>query len=171
VAGGLFLGACDSGSGKSNQDAAEATTTSTPRVTVPAALDPALGPPCTVATGALVSEKLGLSLTGPNLDQGPTATVCTYDNPSVRSESATIQLQYKATAASFAHTRTGFSGHGEQVADVPGLGDEAYRATLSIGNVTNTTLVARKGATEVLITTTAPAERVPALMTAILALV
>jgi hypothetical protein len=35
----------------------------------------------------------------------------------------------------------------------------------------NTTLVARRGPIEVLITTTAPSDRIPALMTAVLALV
>ena len=168
--GGLLLGACDSGSGSkaTSGGATETTATSSPRVTAPSALD---GPPCTVATAALVSEKLGFTLSGPNVDRGPAATVCTYDNPTVRSQSATVQLQDQATPASFAKGRDGFSSHGERVAAVGGLGDEAYSASLSVANITNTTLVARKGSTEVLITTTAPADRLPALMTAILALV
>jgi hypothetical protein len=173
---GLLLGGCDSGSVASH-GAAETTTAPSPRVTVPSALDPSAtaaaptGPSCTVATAALVGGKLGFLLTGPNVDRGPAATICTYDNPSNQAQSATVQLTTGATPDSFAKTRTGFAGHGEVVADVAGLGDQAYSATLSVANVTNTTLVARKGTTEVLITTTAPADRVPGLMTAILALV
>jgi hypothetical protein len=179
VAAGLILGGCNSGSKHSSNGAAETTTAPTPRVTVPSALDPsataatagaAAGPPCTLATAALVSQKLGFVLTGPNVDRGPAATICTYDNPSNQAQSATVQVTTGATAASFATGRRGFAGHGEIVADAAGLGDEAYSATLTVGNVTNTTLVARKGGNEVLITTTAPAERIPALMTAILAL-
>jgi hypothetical protein len=183
VAGlGLGLGACDSGSKTSSNGAAVTTTTSSPRVTIPSALDPsstattaaagaAAGPPCTVATSALVGGKLGFALTGPNVDRGPTATICTYDNPSTPAQAATVQITTGATPASFAKTRQGFAGHGEVMADVAGLGDQAYSATLAVANVTNTTLVARKGGTEVLITTTAPADRVPGLMTAILALI
>lgn len=180
VAVGLGLGACDSGSKASSKGAAETTTAPSPRVTVPSALDPsatattagvAAGPPCTIATAALVGGKLGFPLTGPNVDRGPAATICTYDNPANQAQSATVQITAGATPASFAKGRTGFAGHGEVVADVTGLGDQAYSATLAVANVTNTTLVARKGTNEVLITTTAPAAAVPGLMTAILALI
>jgi len=182
AAAGLVLGACDSESKASGHGAAETTTTTSSRVTAPSALDPsataapagsAPGPPCTVATAALVGNTLGFgpALTGPNVDRGPTATICTYDNPSRQAESATVQITAQATPASFASGRNGFATHGEAVTDVAGLGDQAYSATLSVANVTNTTLVARKGSTEVLINTTAPADRVPALMTAILSLI
>jgi hypothetical protein len=169
----LTVGGCHSGSGSASSAGEERTQTSAePRVTAPSALaDAAAGPPCTVATAALVGSKLGFSLTGPNLDRGPAATICTYDNPSNRAQSATVQITSGATPAGFAQTRNGFAGHGETVTDLPGLGDQAYSATLSMANVTNTTLVARKGSTEVLVTTTAPADRVPALMTAVLALI
>ena len=144
---------------------------STPRDAGPGAAvaGPAPGPPCTVATAALVSAKLGFVLTGPNVDREPGATICTYDNPSNQAQSATVQLQYQVTAAAFATERNGFSSHGETTTDVPGLGEEAYAASLTIASVTNSTLVARKGTQEVLITSTAPTDRLPALMTAILA--
>jgi hypothetical protein len=184
AAAGLLLGACASSSTASSNGAAE-TTTSAPRVTAPSALDPsatgsagapggaaaAPAPPCTIATAALVSGKLGFALTGPNVDRGPAATICTYDNPSSQAQSATVQITAQATPASFAAGRNGFAGHGEVVSDVSGLGDQAYSATLSVANVTNTTLVARKGSNEVLITTTAPTGAVPGLMAAILALI
>jgi hypothetical protein len=177
----VLAGGCGSGSKSSSHGAAG--TTSSPRVTVPSALDPSAsastsstapvvaGPQCTVATAALVGARLGFTLTGPNIDRGPAATICTYDNPSNQSQSATVQITTGATPAGFANGRRGFAGHGETVSDVAGLGDEAYSATLSVANVTNTTLVVRKGSNEVLITTTAPADRVPALMTAVLALI
>jgi len=176
VVGGV-AGGCRSGSAPSSSHGR--TEITTPPVTVPSALPgatattpaAAAGPSCTVATAALVGAKLGFGLSGPNVDRGPAATICTYDNPANRARSATVQITAGATAASFAQTRSGFATHGETVSDVAGLGDEAYSATLSVANVTNTTLVARKGSTEVLITTTAPAGRVPALMTAVLALV
>jgi hypothetical protein len=176
AAGALLLGACDSGSKSSSNGAAE-TSSSSSKVTVPSALSSsttagvALGPPCTTVTAALVSEKLGYALVGPNVDRGPAAMICTYDNPAKQSESATVQFSYQATSESYAKSRTGFSSHGEQVTDVAGLGDEAFSATLSVANITNTTLVARKGGNEVLITTTAPADKVPVLMKAILALI
>ena len=135
------------------------------------AAPPVPGPACTVVTAALVSGKLGFDLTGPNLDRGPAATICTYDNPSDRAQSATVEITNGATAASFATGRNAFASHRETVTGVAGLGDEAYSASLSMANITNTTLVARKGSVEVLITTTAPAARVPALMTAVLAFV
>jgi len=174
----VVAGGCGAGSKAASHGTAE--TTGSPRVTVPSALDPSAspstaaavpGPQCTVATAALVSAKLGFTLTGPNLDHGPAATICTYDSPSNQSQSATVQITTGATPASFAKGRTGFAGHGETVSDIAGLGDQAFSATLSMANVTNTTLVARKGSNEVLITTTAPADRVPALMTAVLALI
>ena len=118
-----------------------------------------------------MGRELGFSLTGPNVDRGPASTICTYDNPSNQAQSATLQITTGATPASFATDRNGFASHRETVTDVPGLGDEAYSATLSVANITNTTLVVRRGSVEVLITTTAPADRVPPLMTAILALV
>ena len=181
VAGlGLGLGACDSGSKAASNGKADTTTAPSPRVTAPSALDPsatattaaaAAGPPCTIASATLVSGKLGFSLIGPNVDRGPSATICTYDNPANQAQSATVQITAGATPASFAKGRTGFAGHGEVVSDVAGLGDEAYSATLAVANVTNTTMVARKGSNEVLINTTAPAAAVPGLMTAILALI
>jgi hypothetical protein len=172
VAPGLLLGACDSGSKAKVHGATETTTASSPTVTAPSALaGAAAGPPCTVATAALVSQKLGFTLSGPNVDRGPAATICTYDNPSSTAQSATVQITAQATPATFAASRNGFAGHGEVVSDIPGLGDQAYSATLSVANVTNTTLVARKGSNEVLITTTAPAGTVPGLMAAILALI
>ena len=171
VVGGLLLGACHSGSTAASHGTAESATTATaadsPGVTAPSVP----GPACTVASAALVSSKLGVTLTGPNLDQGPAATICTYDDPSNQPQSATVQVTTGATTASFASGRSGFASHGETVTDVVGLGNEAYSATLSVANITNTTMVARKGSVEVLITTTAPADRVPALMTAVLALV
>ena len=170
VVGGLLLGACHSATGASHGTAESATTATaadSPGVTAPSVP----GPACTVASAALVSSKLGVTLTGPNLDQGPAATICTYDNPSNQPQSATVQVTKGATTASFASGRRGFASHGETVTDVVGLGNEAYSATLSVANITNTTMVARKGSVEVLITTTAPADRVPALMTAVLALV
>jgi hypothetical protein len=174
VGAGLLAGGCHSGSGSSSASQGRTETSAEPRVTAPSALAGAAdstGPPCTVATAALVGSKLGFTLTGPNVDRGPAATICTYDNPSDRAQSATVQITSGATAAGFAQTRNGFAGHGEAVTDVAGLGDEAYSATLTMANVTNTTLVARKGSTEVLVTTTATADRVPALMTAVLALI
>jgi hypothetical protein len=177
LAGAFLLAACASGSKSASHGATEqrtatsATTTPAPpapRVTVPSAL---ASPECTVAGAALVSQKLGFALTGPNVDRGPTATICTYDNPSNQAQTATVQITSGATAASFAGGRNGFASHREIVTDVPGLGDQAYQATLTVANITNTTLVARTGGTEVLITTTAPADRVLALMTAVLALV
>src|SRR5437764_546350 len=140
AAAGLVLGACDSASKASSHGAAQTTTTTTgsSRVTAPSALDPsaraatagaAPGPPCTVATAALVSEKLGFVLSGPNLDRGPAATICTYDNPTHQAQSATVQITAQATPASFASGRNGFASHGEAVTDVPGLGDQAYSAT------------------------------------------
>jgi len=170
VVGGLLVGACSSGSKTSSHGAAE-TTTSSPPVSGPAAPAAVAGPACTVATAALVTAKLGFALTGPNVDRGPAATICTYDNPSNQAQSATVQITTGASPASFATGRNGFAGHGEAVTDVSGLGEQAYSATLSVANVTNTTLVARQGSNEVLITTTAPADRLPGLMTAILALV
>jgi hypothetical protein len=174
LAGTLLLGACGSGAKSASHGATEdrtatsATTAAAPRVTLPSALTT---PECTVVDAALVSQKLGFALTGPNVDRGPTATICTYDNPSNQAQTATVQITSGATAASFASGRNGFASHREIVTDVPGLGDEAYQATLTVANITNTTLVARTGGTEVLITTTAPADRVSALMTAVLALV
>jgi hypothetical protein len=177
LAAGLLLAAgCNRSHTSSPGAVATTTTASTSKVTMPAAPDPSatagpqLGPPCTIATAALVSGKLGFALTGPNVDRAPTATVCTYDNPSRQAESATVQIRHQVTPESFATARSGFASHGEPVAAVPGLGDEAYSASLSVAKITNSTLVARKGTEEILITTTAPADRLPALMTAILTL-
>jgi hypothetical protein len=168
VLSAAVLSGCGSGSKAAGPAAASPTVTASPALASP---PPPVGPQCAVATAALVSEKLGFALTGPNVDRGPAATICTYDNAANRAQSATVQLTTGATAETFTRGRSGFAGHGETVSDVTGLGDQAYSATLSVANVTNTTLVARKASTEVLITTTAPAERVPMLMAAVLALV
>jgi len=167
---GLLLTGCDSGGG-AKAESSTATAPATTQTTAAAEPAPSGGPECTLATPALVGEQLGFTLTAPNVDRGPTATVCTYDSPSDRSQTATIQVQTRATAESFARGREGFATHGEPVTAVAGLGDEAYTASLTVARSTNTTLVARKGNIEVLITTTAPADRVQRLMTALLPLV
>jgi hypothetical protein len=158
----MLVGGCNSDGGPKTTSSGAA---------VPATEPATGGPACTVATAALVSEKLGFTLQGPNVDRGPAATVCTYDNPSMPLQAATIQVQTQATSEGFAKGRDGFATHGEPVTAVAGLGDEAYSASLTVTSTTNTTLVARRGPIEVLITTTAPSDRIPALMTAILALV
>jgi hypothetical protein len=129
--------------------AAPAATSGSPS---PAASAAATKPGCDLAPGSLVTAQLGVAVGDPEVTTTTLVTTCLYpagSNPA----GVIIRFQIREDHAGFLVGRAGFSSS----ADVSGVGDEAYSNVLA----SITTLVARKGTVEILITAHAglPAER------------
>ena len=94
-----------------------------------------------------------------------TVTVCTY-----RQSAGTVIVRFDtaSSAAKFAAAKAGFGSHGETAVTASGFGDEAFTSTLGAGNYTTSTIVVRKGSTELLITGPGSIAQVEALATQVL---
>jgi hypothetical protein len=103
----------------------------------------------------------------PNKTVSGIVTVCTY--VSAKSGTVLVRFQTKEDAAGFAVGRQGFESSGQKTTDVSGLGDQAFSSTLGGGTIAVTTVVARKGEVEVLVTSRAPVDKETALITTIFA--
>lgn len=162
----IVAGAC-----RGSDDGDDAATSARPEKTTAIEGSAPPAPPagsCDSFPLTLVQGKLGLTgIKGPISEVKGGARLCEYNNTDT-SPAATIQINSAATEASFAKTRNGFTKNGAPVTPVAGLGDEAYSATFTY-RITSRTLVVRRGATEVLITSTASADAIRALMDSVLA--
>ncbi len=95
----------------------------------------------------MVGSALGKTVGEPTMQDNPPVRLCYYGIGS-NARAVLVRYQTGTSADYFAQARAGFESHGEKTADVAGVGDQAYSSLL--GSVS--TLVARKGGTEVLIT-------------------
>jgi hypothetical protein len=103
-------------------------------------------------TAAKINAALGLGVNEPTVNGTGAVRVCMYTPAPGKSGNAIVRFQGKNDAAQFAAAKAIFKNSGQPMADMSGVGDEAYSSTLSAGNVVNNTIVARKGSLEILVT-------------------
>ena len=89
--------------------------------------------------------------------------VCTYGKIG-QSKQVIVRFQTGQSKPAFAVSRKQFDTHGEQTKTFTGLGVPAYSSVLGSGSYLNSTVVALKGNTELLVTAPAPLARVAALV-------
>ena len=121
---------------------------------------------CSLVTPAEVNAALGTSVGTPSKIVNGSVTVCTYKQSM---GTVIVRFDTASSAAKFAQAKAGFGSHGETAVTATGIGDEAYTSTLGSGNYITSTIVARKGSTELLITGPASVAQVEALATQVLA--
>ncbi|MES1249005.1 MAG: hypothetical protein ABUS54_15170 [Actinomycetota bacterium] len=119
-------------------------------------------PTCATVPPALIKSTLGLSVPKPKATQGA-ALVCTYGTVIVR-------FQTGESKAAFTAARKQFDAHGEPTKTYGGLGVQAYSSVIGSGTYANSTVVALKGSTEVLVTAQTTVAKVAALVKKVLAL-
>jgi hypothetical protein len=122
---------------------------------------PRTAPSCALAPPALIKATLNLDVSEPVQTTDEPVVGCTYTGPS----SVILRFQSDEDASSFARGRRGFETSGQPTTDVRGFHDEAYMSSTEFGDVVSNTLVARKGAVEILVTATATVDAEKALFT------
>jgi hypothetical protein len=106
---------------------------------------------CAIVGVAEVNAALGTTATARHLDSSPPATVCTYAG-GTSSRTVIVRFQTGQDANAFADDKAVYDSGGQTTTAVSGYGDEAFSSVLPVpGSVGVTTLVARKGDVEVLI--------------------
>ncbi len=117
---------------------------------------------CSVAPASLVGSALGTSLTGPaETRNGDTVVVCDYQG--TKAGLVKVRIQTDSDAASFAAEKGQFPAQKMKTTDET-LGDEAFSNVLG-GAYPVTTVVARKGSVEILVTGKATVAQEKALIT------
>ncbi|WP_433269677.1 hypothetical protein ACQPZF_07630 [Actinosynnema sp. CS-041913] len=117
---------------------------------------------CATAPEDVVGATLRLNLTHPRETIDGTTVTCKYDGGGA---DTVVRFQTKSDTAAFAAGKQGFGTGGQKVKDLPDFHDEAYTGTLGTGEVVQNTLVARKGAVEILVTSGANFEQEKKLVT------
>jgi ABC-type Fe3+-hydroxamate transport system substrate-binding protein len=123
---------------------------------------------CSSVPAATVNQYLGTNYGEPDANKNGSIVVCQYSAEA--GTTAIIRFVSDSNADDFSTGKQGFSSAGQSTTDVSGLGDEAYSSAMGgTGLVPATnTLVARKGSTEILITSQAAADKERSLMTHLL---
>lgn len=112
---------------------------------------------CSLAPASKVSAVLGISgLSAPKEESGGSFAGCVYSGGSAGAP-VSIQMMSTSGSAKMALEQKTMS-KSETVKVFPGLGDQAFVATISAGPMTETTLVARKGAVQLMVESTASAD-------------
>ncbi len=108
---------------------------------------------CNIVSAAEVNAALGTAVTAPQVNGTNPLTVCTYSGGTPL-KAVIVRFQTGEDPAIFASGKAGFNSNGQATTDVSGYGDEAYSSLLqgAAGTIGVSTLVARKGDVEVLIT-------------------
>lgn len=125
-------------------------------------------PSCALVPAALVSEHLGMAVQEPAASRSGTFAICKFD--SADRNQIVVRIQSPATAGDFAKDKAGFARGDAPVADVPGVGDEAFSAAVTFFGKTTNSFAARKGDVVVLISAKVPIDKIRSLTTAILAM-
>lgn len=140
----------------------------TATTTDPAASAAVGSPGCALVPAALVSEHVGMAVKEPAASGSGTAVICNY--VSTDGNQIVVRLRSPTTAGDFAKDKQGFVRSGAPVTDVPGVGDEAFSASVTFLEKTTNSFVARKGDVDVLISAKVSIEKIRSLTTAILAM-
>jgi hypothetical protein len=123
---------------------------------------------CAIVTVAQVNAALGTTTTARHVDSSPPATVCTFAG-GTSSRTVIVRIQNGEDTNSFADDKAVYDSGGQTTTVVSGYGDEAFSSVLPVpGTVGVTTLVARKGDVEVLVSAPTALGPVEALMQKIL---
>ncbi|MEU7529129.1 hypothetical protein AB0A74_25605 [Saccharothrix sp. NPDC042600] len=117
---------------------------------------------CAKAPEEVVGAALQLNLAHPKQTVNQNVVVCQYEGGGVNTM---VRFQTETDADAFAQGKKGFTDSGQRVTDLGGFFDEAYTSTLGAGEVVQNTLVARKGDTEILVTSAANFEQEKKLVT------
>lgn len=126
--------------------------------TMPTHTAPLIG--CGYAPAAKVGKALDMDLQEPKeTDQSP-VTVCTY-LVKKKSDAVVVRFQTEVDAKTFTETQRGFTG---AVAQLDGLGDQAFTATMSGGKTATNSVAARQGSVAVVVTSTASIAKEKALI-------
>jgi hypothetical protein len=124
---------------------------SAPKAAEPVDTQPAAtGIRCAAIDRGLLTRDLGGTYAEPKEIRTGSITVCSYTAAGALG-AVTIRVDVASNATKFAGARTALTANKQRASVVAGLGDEAFSAALSAGGLTVTTLDARLGATEILI--------------------
>jgi ABC-type molybdate transport system substrate-binding protein len=104
-------------------------------------------PTCALVPASLVNSVVGSHFADPSEQTNGSVVVCTYTGD----HTMIIRIETKSSADAFAAAKTEYAKHNLSTKDLAGFADEAYTSTISAVGVTTNTLVARKGSTEILI--------------------
>jgi hypothetical protein len=122
---------------------------------------------CTQVPLAMIDSSLDLNVTDPQETIVNSTSTCGYTEGGAPSP-LILQLVTKATGAEFASAVQGFKSHGQDPTPVAGLGDEAASVTLAAAGVSTTTVMARQGSSQVLVSASATLDQVTKLVKQIL---
>jgi hypothetical protein len=120
---------------------------------------------CDMVPASVVQQTLGLAVQEPSVQVNDTVLVCTYSPSPGSSGTVILRIDTASSLESFKATKDTYPDHNMQTTDYPGFGDEAYTNTISTPNlgITTNTLVTRKGAVEVQVSSSASFEQEKAL--------
>ena len=182
VAASLLLAACGTSGSSTGSAAAANSSTATPvssaalAETSPTAQQAgSAAESCAKYPAAMVGGALGMKLAAPEETVNSSIVLCRY-KPASGVKNALIRFSTQSDAATFAAGKKGFTtGMGAsmklKISNVPGFVDEAYTNTLTAGmGIKTTTLVARSGSLEVLVSADATLTQEKTLLTEILLL-
>jgi hypothetical protein len=110
---------------------------------------------CARPTRPLVKADLGLVVKAPTASRQGPVLVCQYASAGAP-QALLVRYETGVTHRSFVFGRSQFDQHAEPTAALAGLGTEAYTSRFTAGPLTETTVVARQGGLEVLVTSAAP---------------
>lgn len=125
-------------------------TTPTTELPPPPTATDSAGVNCEDAPSDVVGAALGLRLNHPRQTITDNVVRCTYDGGT-----AEVRFETGADAASFARSREAHA----RITDLPGVHDEAYRATAVTGEVVHTAVAARAGTVQITVTSGATADQ------------
>ena len=133
-------------------------------VAVPvAAAAPTKTPSCATVSPTLIKSALGLAVPAPQATPNGSVLVCTYGKLG-QAKQVIVRFETGESAAAFAAARKQFDAHGEPTKTFAGLGVPAYSSVIGSGAYLNSTVVALKGGTELLVTAPAPVATVAVLV-------
>jgi hypothetical protein len=112
---------------------------------------------CALAPAGLVSEHIGVPVDArPAAADGNVAT-CLYDTSD--GNQLAVRLLSSVSPDDFAREKERFRTGGGPVTGVPGVGDEAFSASVTILGTTTNSVAARKGDVEVLVSAKVPVDK------------
>jgi hypothetical protein len=109
---------------------------------------------CSDATAATVNEVLGTSFTDPESTGSDDVIVCTYRDAKTN-YAGTIRFHNNSSHSIFEAGRSAMDNSGQKTAELGDVGDEGYSSTFKASSLVPelNTVAARKGSTEISIST------------------